>query len=227
MLPLIPIAVATVEAVTYGLAGYALYKRFKKNKSNGMFNIGLWGRKGAGKTTLLRCLGARIPEGQTTRKIPFDNIDFSFEGKNRTISINVDNEKSHDVPGDKTFKNLLKIQEKDCLNLFIYVFDIRNYFDTEKTDSDNGKHCIQSDLNDLFKHQNDNSKILLLGTHVDEMPNDENQVYDSFQESLAEKIYKSVAKNFYVINLDKGEESKKELFGILNHYIFAEEKNEK
>lgn len=225
--------IETVALIGYlgGMSAYAIYRHIKKNKSKGVFNIGLWGRKESGKTTLLNCLGANLPPGQTRRAIKFDNVELSYENRVRTISINVDENKSQDVPGDKSFKFLLKMQQKECLDLFIYIFDINNYFNHDKDESDNGMSAICQDLHMLhenLKSKEDSSNILLLGTHIDEMKITEAEAQKTFRESLDGKKYKHIAKNLHIINLDDGENSRNDILKILNsNNVFGEAANEK
>lgn len=248
--PLALVGVPLIESVALigylgGMSAYAIYRHIKKNKSKGVFNIGLWGRKESGKTTLLNCLGANLPPGQTRRQIQFNNVEVSYENRVRTISINADVEKenkhsrwferndrkSHDVPGDKSFKFLLKMQQKEFLDLFIYIFDINNYFNHDKDESDNGSEAVRADLqmlHDIQKNKEESSKILLLGTHVDELEMTETEALMAFKESLEGKKYKRIAQNLRIINLDDGENSKKEILKILNsNSVFGEVKNEK
>ena len=238
--------IETVALIGYlgGMSAYAIYRHIKKNKSKGVFNIGLWGRKESGKTTLLNCLGANLPPGQTRRAMPFNNVDLSYENQVRTVSINADvekenktsglfgksNQKSHDVPGDKSFKFLLKMQQQECLNLFIYIFDINNYFNHDKDESDNGAGAVLEDLyklNEVLKDKEESSNVLLLGTHIDELEMTEAEVQKAFRESLDGKKYKHIAKNLSIVNLNDEENSKNEILRILNsNNVFGEKKNE-
>ena len=111
------------------------------------------------------------------------------------------------------------MQQKECLDLFIYIFDINNYFNHDKDESDNGSNAIRQDLQMLhenLKSKEDPSNILLLGTHIDEMKMTEAEAQKAFRKSLDGKKYKHIAKNLRIVNLNDGENSKNKILGILN-----------
>lgn len=204
-----------------GIGGGILYRQLKNNKKKGILNIGLWGRKGAGKTTFLQCCGAEIPDGQTLKKISFDNIEIVYKSEKKTISVNnesKDDKKCQDYPGDKLFRKLLNLTKKEYIDKFIYIFDVNKYLNSDLNDNiDWGARYINADLQKLWDTTETNCDIdvILLATHFDEISDStEDDVRQRIKNLLETKAYSKFTDNLIVINL-KEENVKEKILDII------------